>query len=61
MYLRSLSAEFWLRTMAKTLRLERKAAVTADTPMLPVDPMTRTVSMIGWLVVELRIWRDVEK
>lgn len=45
MYLTSLSAEVWLRTIANTLRLERSAAVTADTPILPVAPTTSTVSM----------------
>ena len=45
MHWTSLSAEFWLRTMAKTLRFECNAAVTADTPMFPVAPTTRTVSI----------------
>lgn len=45
MCFKSLSAEFWFRIMAKTLRLERNAAVMADVPMFPVDPTTRTVSI----------------
>lgn len=41
----SLLAESWFRTTAKTLRCERRAAVTAEVPMFPVDPTTRTVSI----------------
>lgn len=37
---------FAFRTMARTFRPVRTAAVITDTPMLPVAPMTRTVSDI---------------
>ena len=45
MYLTSFEAEVWLRTMARTFRLLRSAAVTAEKPMLPVEPTTKTVSL----------------
>ena len=52
--LMSLSAEAWFRTMARTLRFELRTPFTAATPMLPVLPTTKTVSvsdddMVGYL------------
>jgi hypothetical protein len=43
-----LLAESWLRTIARTLRLERNAAITAETPRFPVDPTTGTVSIAAF-------------
>jgi hypothetical protein len=44
-FLSSFSAEAWFRTTASTWRPERNAAYTAETPMWPVEPITRTVSI----------------
>ena len=46
MYLTSLPAEAWLHIMAKTWHLEFKAALTAETLMLPVAPTKGTFSMM---------------
>lgn len=43
--LKSFSADAWLRTKARTLRPERREAMVAETPMWPVAPMIRTVSL----------------
>ena len=42
----SFSAEAWLRTMARTWSLERRAAWMAEAPMLPVAPTIRTVCIL---------------
>jgi len=43
------SADSRFCTTARTLRLERRVACTAETPMGDVDPTTRTVSLVIWL------------